>query len=273
MRKIAVVALLFALCALSANPVPAEELSALDYYKSGWYCREAGDFSLGIKHMRKAYELGQTDALVEVAAWYLAGFAEVPEGESLVGKVTELMDLALEEGSAMAAYYWGLIYGGDPIPGDAFNGFIVSDSVIPRDMDKSVSYYQLALSMGYTKAYRYLGHIYYYGKNGALVDYAKAAEYYAQGAAAGDITCSHLYADCLYSGIGVERDAEGAIALYQALVDAKPSNHDDYRSALYMLGKVYDEGVFRERDEQLAQRYYELAASLGSKDAEEALAH
>ena len=96
----------------------------------------------------------------------------------------------------------------------------------------AVEYFQLSIELGCTKACRYIGNMCYYGKNGAPQDYAKAA-----------------------------------IALYQYLADRKASNKNGYSWGACMPGKVYDEGICREKDDEKARRCYELAASLGSKEA------
>ena len=252
------------------NPIQAAGLTGADLYQAAWYCREAGDFTLGLQLMREAYDRGCDDALVETAAWYFAGLAPLAPGEDTNETAIALMDLAMEKGNAMAAYYWGLIYAGEVIPGGAFNGFVVSEDVISRDGEKAAYYYDLSLKRGYGKASRYLGHMYYYGQNGLAVDYAKAADYYRIGAESGDYTCSHLYADCLYNGIGVEKDPEKAIELYKYVFEGK-KNATDYAWSTYMLGKVYGEGLYVEKDEELSGYYLELAVTLGSKEAAELL--
>lgn len=96
----------------------------------------------------------------------------------------------------------------------------------------AVEYFQLSIELGCTKACRYIVNMCYYGKNGAPQDYAKAA-----------------------------------IALYQYLADRKASNKNGCSWGACMPGKVYDEGICREKDDEKARRCYELAASLGSKEA------
>ena len=136
-----------------------------------------------------------------------------------------------------------------------------------RDMEKAIEAFSQAAAMGYGRAWKQLGDIYYYGQGGISVDYAKAASCYSRGAESGDYSSMHLYADCLYNGTGVDRDPEKAIALYQRLVESRPDDKAEYAWGAYMLGKVYSEGIHVRRDKQLSRLYSMLAASLGSEEA------
>ena len=255
-------------------PVPAltfsDRLTGEELYQAALLYRAEGKFDTAIKFMHEALARGCDNALVEMAAWYFAGKAPEVPGKDSNEVALSLMEIASSRDNPMAAYYWGLIYAGKTIPG--LGGLVVGEDVVPRDGEKAVYYYELSNELGYGKAYRYLGDIFYYGQNGTEIDYARAAEYYRQGAETGDFTTSHLYADCLYNGIGVEKDPETAIALYQYLVDVKAHNKSDYAWGAYMLGKVYEEGIYVDKDLEYSQSCYELAASLGSKEAEAVLA-
>ena len=207
--------------------------------------------------MHEALARGCDNALVEMAAWYFCGKVTLAEGEDNIAIGTQLMDLATERDNAMAAYYWGLIYSGQTIPG---LGQTVQEGAFELDIDKAIAYYEQSIDLGYQKAYKFLGNMYYNGDYGVEQDKAKAVEYYAAGAENGDFTCTHLYADCLYNGDGTEQDVDKAIELYQWLVDVQAHNKHDYAWAAYMLGTVYEEGKYVEKDENKAQEYYELPA-------------
>lgn len=257
----------------AVTPLPSvtysDELTGDQLYAAALLYRADGDFDTGITFMHEALARGCDNALVEMAAWYFADKVTLQPGQDHNEEALKLMDLATERDNGMAYYYWGLIYAGKNIPG--LDGLVVGEDVVARDMDKAVEYFEKSIELGYGKAYRYLGDIYYNGENGVAIDLEKAAAYYKQGADTQDFTCSHLYADCLYNGIGVEQNAEEAIRLYQWLVDVEAHNKKDYAWGAYMLGKIYEEGLYVEKDEALSHSYYELAAGLGSEEAETAL--
>ncbi len=254
------------------TPLPSvtysDTLSGEQLYQAALLYREKGDFKTALTFMHEALARGCDNALVEMAAWYFCGKAPLAEGEDNIETATHLMDLATERGNAMAAYYWGLIYSDCSIPG---LGQKVEEGHFEVDIDKAIEYYELSIELGYQKAYKFLGNMYYNGDYGVEQDKAKAVEYYAAGAEAGDFTCTHLYADCLYNGDGIEQDGAKAMELYQWLVDVKAHNKNDYSWAAYMLGNIYTEGTYVEQDTQKAQEYYELAAELGNKDAMQVL--
>lgn len=214
----------------------SDKLTGEQLYAAALLYREKEDFATGITFMHEALARGCDNALVEMAAWYFADKVPMAEGEDNNEEALKLMELATE-----------------------------------RDIDKAIECFEKSIELGYNKAYKFLGDMYAKGEYGVEADQTKAAEYYKMGADAKDFTCTHLYADCLYNGNGVEQNPEEAIAMYQWLVDVQAHNKNDYAWGAYMLGKVYEEGIYVEKDEEQSKAYYELAVSLGSKDAEEAL--
>ena len=222
-----------------------------------------------MKFMHEALARGCDNALVEMAAWYFADKVTLEEGQNNNKEAIRLMNLATERGNGMASYYWGLIYSGGNIPG--LGGLVVSEDVVPRDIDKAVECFEKSIELGYNKAYRFLGDMYFNGEYGIEANQSKGVEYYKMGADEQDFTCTHLYADCLYNGTGVDQDVHEAINLYQWLVDVEAHNKNDYAWGAYMLGKIYEEGVYVDKDEDKSISYYELASSLGSEEADAAL--
>lgn len=269
--------LLILIVALGSVPIAMAEgafvassdaLTGDELYAAALLYRAEGDFDTAVKFMSEAYARGTVNALVEVAAWYFCDKVTLEPGQDTNEIALYLLNLATEQDNAMAYYYWGLIYSGKSFPAV---GGPVSEDIIPYDIEKAIWYYEKSNELGYGKAYKFLGDMYYKGDYGMEQDFEAAAAYYKQGADNLDFTCSHLYADCLYEGIGVEQDVNEAIRLYQWLVDVKAHNKNDYAWGAYMLGKIYDEGVYVEKDEALSLSYYELAVELGSKDAKAAL--
>lgn len=254
-----------------------DELDGEQLYQAALLYREKGDFETGLTFMKAAFARGCDNALVEVAAWYFGNNIALEEGQDTNEEAIKLMNLAMERDNGMAAYYWGLIYSGGNIPGVPNNNpgagdkMCVGEDVVERDIEKGLEYFKLSIELGYGKAYKQLGNMYFNGENGTEVDQETGASYYKMGAEAEDFTCTHLYADCLYEGIGVEQDVEKAMELYQWLVDVQAHNKNDYAWGAYMLGKIYDEGTYVERDETKAKENYELAASLGNEEAQAAL--
>ncbi len=245
-----------------------DDLTGDQLYAAALLYREKEDFATALQFMHEAFDRGCDDALVEVAAWYFVDKAPLADGQDNNEEAIKLMNLATDRDNAMAAYYWGIIYAGGGFP--ALEGG-ADPNVIAPDMDKAIEYYEESIELGYNKAFKFLGNMYVNGEYGVEADVEKGVSYYKMGAEKEDFTCTHLYADCLYNGTGVEQDVEEAMRLYQWLVDVQAHNKNDYAWGAYMLGKIYDEGVYVTKDDEKAKSYYELAASLGNEEAQEAL--
>lgn len=253
-------------------PLPEEvhklKLDGEQLFRAARLYRDS-DITTAKAFMYESMARGCDKPMAELALWYFAGRVPLEAGENSNEKALEWLNLATARKQARAYYYWGLIYSGSNIP--VFDGLIVSEDVAPREMEKSVECFKKAIELGDTKAYRYLGKFYANGEAGLTKDITMAAEFYRMGAEKKDFTCTRLYADLLYEGIGIKQNIPEAMKLYQWLVTEKAHNKDDYARAAYMLGKIFGQGKYVTKEKSKSKYYLKLAISLGSKDAQKAL--
>jgi uncharacterized protein len=99
--------------------------------------------------------------------------------------------------------------------------------------------------------------------NGAGVerDFVKAAQWFEQAWAAGDVSAGTLLAECYLLGKGVSKNEAKAIALLQDAAAA----HDP--RAMDQLGTCFHKGIGVARDDRKAFRFYNAAANLNYLDS------
>ncbi len=142
----------------------------------------------------------------------------------------ELVSLA-QSGDSMAQVNLGLLYEHKSIPGST-----LSYGDLPLDYVKAAEYFTEAMEAGNMKAPRHLGLLYKTGTSDGsfLQDDVKAASLFKTAMERGDSTGTLLYADCLFDGVGVEKNEEEALSLYEQLVKTKA--HDKDAAALRLRG-------------------------------------
>ena len=143
-----------------------------------------------------------------------------------------------------------------------------------------------------------LGYLYLYGENGEKVDYPKAFQYYTMAAAQEDIVALNNLGSLYFSGIGVKRDIDKSVALFEKasklgnmessvnlaflFLSGKEVSKDSSRSmelftraanqgspiAQFMLGYAYYQGFVLKQNHTKAFSLIKQAADAGFDDAQ-----
>jgi serine/threonine protein kinase/TPR repeat protein len=137
---------------------------------------------------------------------------------------------------------------------------ILGDFLRKRDPQASFAWLCAAAANGRGHAMAEVGLRY---SNGAGVgrDFVKAAQWFEQAWAAGDVSAGTLLAECYLYGKGVTKNETKAIALLQDAAAA----HDP--RAMDQLGTCYHKGIGVARDDRKALRFYNAAANLNYLDS------
>jgi serine/threonine protein kinase/TPR repeat protein len=137
---------------------------------------------------------------------------------------------------------------------------ILGDFLRKRDPQASFAWLCAAAANGRGHAMAEVGLRY---SNGAGVgrDFVKAAQWFEQAWAAGDVSAGTLLAECYLYGKGVTKNETKAIALLQDAAAA----HDP--RAMDQLGTCYHKGIGVARDDRKAFRFYNAAANLNYLDS------
>lgn len=132
------------------------------------------------------------------------------------------------------------------------------------DIDKALNYYEKVDS--YHWGYYNIGYIYYFGEGGKTKNYVEALKYFETAEEKGSIAAS-AYIGSIYlsGGYGVTSDLPKAKKYYE-----KGASMGE-KWAQYQLGRVYENGWGTVKNEDMAARYYRLAADQGIRDAQTAL--
>jgi serine/threonine protein kinase len=137
---------------------------------------------------------------------------------------------------------------------------ILGDFLRKRDPQGSFAWLCAAAARGRGHAMAEVGLRY---SNGAGVerDFVKAAQWFEQAWAAGDVSAGTLLAECYLLGKGVSKNEAKAIALLQDAAAA----HDP--RAMDQLGTCFHKGIGVARDDRKAFRFYNAAANLNYLDS------
>ncbi|HSU87106.1 MAG TPA: tetratricopeptide repeat protein, partial [Chthoniobacterales bacterium] len=137
---------------------------------------------------------------------------------------------------------------------------ILGDFLRKRDPKGSFAWLCAAAASGRGHAMAEVGLRY---SNGAGVerDLVKAAQWFEQAWAAGDVSAGTLLAECYLLGKGVTKNETKAIALLQDAAAA----HDP--RAMDQLGTCYHKGIGVARDDRKAFRFYNAASNLNYLDS------
>lgn len=224
---------------------------------------EAGDaeaYETEFKFLKAAAELGSSQAMIYLGELYQGGFIEDAKiVEDPIATAFYWWNLAARNGQSRAWSNMGLVYEHKAVPGGGS-----AYGSIPYNPSMAYYYYKLGCDEGDTKSARYVALCYQNGV-GVPQSYEKAREYFKL--AVDRQSAYSYYAEYLLKGIGGEQDVDGALALYQKVVD---ENGHDALSCALILGDIYKNGVYVEKDAEKAAGYYELviAKSPESKDAD-----
>lgn len=137
---------------------------------------------------------------------------------------------------------------------------------VPQDYDLAVMYANLCMEQKYIKSWRRWGEFY---RDGRIFpqDCARAREFYARGAEAGDYHCYNRIGDMYYYGQGCEVDRDRAFAYYLKGEKA-PENGQKYGlwCAKQALGRCYELGHGTERNLETAAEKYLEGYRLGCRE-------
>lgn len=163
----------------------------------------------------------------------------VPKDEAkaveLIQKAAPQIQIAAEQGSAIAQYYLSRMYAtGEGVPKDEakavewiqkaavqglakaqwYLGLMYATPIdVPEDDSKAVEWYQKAAAQGMAGAQAGLASMYFFGE-GVSKDYAKAAEWYQKAAAQGNIFAQEQLSEMYKNGVGVSKNSVLAYAWF-----------------------------------------------------------
>ncbi|MBO7100674.1 MAG: sel1 repeat family protein [Bacteroidales bacterium] len=212
-----------------------------DYYRHG-LTNLTPDSTRAFLLYQQAAAVGEDNAngLFAVAVCYLQGIGT--RMDSL--KAIPYLQDAVDAGSAAAA---GVL-------GDFYN---YGRAGVKPDGDTALMLYQLA-SQGDDPRGDYMMGAYLY-ERGA---YDNAMGFLQSAINHGSVDAAVLYAQALFAGNGVERNPEQAVEILRQTAPLDPSGQ-----SRYLLGLASRNGVGMPKDEQLAFRYMDTAASMGNTSA------
>lgn len=112
------------------------------------------------------------------------------------------------------------------------------------------------------------GHEYFNGSRKTKIDHRKAAEYFSKAASAGNPDGIYNLAKMYANGTGVKQDYKRAFDLLIKASESEPFQNKHIRNlgvaeAEHLLGIWYQEGIYVNRDYQIAVSYYERAIQHG----------
>ena len=149
---------------------------------------------------------------------------------------------------------------------------------VPVDRELARSWYQKAIDAGNIRAYRLLGHFYYYDrdKSGRPIRNENekrlqmGAEVFLKGAELGEAT-SLYESGCMYmDGVVVEQDYDKAFECFSKGLDVVKENpkHPAKLFLNYKIGQCYHHGYGVEKDLDQAKKYLEVASREGERRTE-----
>ncbi|MCD8023211.1 MAG: sel1 repeat family protein [Lachnospiraceae bacterium] len=226
----------------------------------GIWSRDADESVRTYRFAVAAALLGSGDAAFKLGEQFHSySIDQAYEVEDAVAEAMYWWEMAGENGSPRGYADIGLLYLHEAVPG---GGDTFGD--VEYDEDMAFYYFQLATDAGDSKGARYLAECYVNG-TGVEPDEETAYYYYSLGSERGDSTATVVCADWKLEGRGTEQDIDGAIAMYQEIVDNV--EHDIVECA-YKLGVIYEEGVYVDQDLEKAAEYYQIVLDNAEEGAD-----
>lgn len=202
----------------------------------------------GIKLATAAVEMGNPMAQHYLGKLYLMKpYEDVP-------KAIQLLTLSASQGYREAQYSLAECY-------DIGYG-------VPQNTSEAVRLYTLAADKGHGKALFALGRRYLNG-DGVPMNESKALEYFQSSADKGVRQAQGTLAYCYLRGFGVPKNGNEAYRYFKlSLAHNSPVDP----MALYGMGICYEKGLGTKQDVDLAFSFYNQAAMLGHKEAQQKIA-
>lgn len=203
------------------------------------------DKDRGVNYLKESAEKGYIPAQQEYAGLLLEGKL-VPQN---IEEGISIYKTTAEQGAPMALYVIG-------------NCYELGKFGFEKSMKKAITYYEKAANKNLPLAMARLANIFEKGI-GVEQDLFSASHYYQMAAEMGQRDACHKYANFLLEGIGsVKMNILEAIEYYKKA--GKPASY-------YKLGEIYLGGSGVVRDIELAKEYYQKAADMGYKAAQQEL--
>ncbi len=199
---------------------------------------EDSDPELARKWYEKAADLGMTEAMRSLA--YLALERDEPDYDEFL----KLLEKAAEKGNWYAAY-------------DLGTSFAIGFGT-DKDYTRAREYLETAVQNGIGSAFYNLGVMYFNG-DGVERDYKKARKNFLKATEHGEARGYTGLGFLSLYGLGLVVNHKKGIKLLQKAASAC----DPF--ACVMLGKIFDEGVFTEKNSEAAEKYLMLADKYGFK--------
>jgi TPR repeat protein len=225
------------------NPKKGASYGEYIYNQARNFCEEAKDnskidYNKAFKLFLKAAQLGNADAQCCVGCCFKCGYGtQVDYTEARVW-----YDKSSKNGCARALRHIAFCY---------HDGLGVK-----QDINKAIEWYDKAIDAGDISSMVSKGAIFYYGKNGIIINYEEAAKWYKKAAEKGDSDGMWRLALCYERGNGLEKNFEKAFEWF------KKSAEKDNANGLFGLGECYYRGYGIEKN-------YKKAVSLYGKAIEE----
>lgn len=128
---------------------------------------------------------------------------------------------------------------------------------ISKNLKTAFELYQLAAKHDEPAALCYLGEWYKRGFDNGNIDVKRAVEYFKKAVQHGSIDAIHQLAHCYLFGMGCEQDTQKAFNLLNEHVS---KHHNSHHLIQYLLGTCYEMGLGTDQNEEMAFKYYDLAA-------------
>ena len=221
----------------------AEVIRLIGNCYSGWYDGVENNYDKAISYYRKAVELGNKYALVNLGNSYFDGEGVKNDAEEAVKWYRK----AAEQGITGGQFALGWCYN---------NG-----EGVKKDAEEAVKWYRKAAEQGSADAQCNLGACYEDGE-GVEKNAEEAVKWYRKAAEQGDARAQRNLGWCYEDGIGVKKDAEEAVKWYRKAAE------QGYAPAQFNLGLCYDNGYGVKKDGEEAVKWYRKAAEQGDADAQ-----
>ncbi|WP_305369381.1 SEL1-like repeat protein [Photobacterium leiognathi] len=195
-----------------------------------------------IEYFQRAAVLGNSDAMFNLAIIYMNGQGAEQSDE----KAIEYFQRAAENGNSDAMFNLAISY--------------MDGQGVEQSDEKAIEYYQRAAELGNSEAMFNLSVCYKEGY-GVVKSDEKAVEYYREAANAGHDRAMFNLALSYRLGLGVEQSDEEAVKYYQQAADAGNSN------AMFNLAVCYKHGYGVIQSDKKAVKYYQQAADAGNNSA------
>lgn len=126
-----------------------------------------------------------------------------------------------------------------------------------EDFDKSFAVFNLLANAGYAPSYRYMGESYERGA-GVISDTEKMVQYYEKAIGEGDYWCAYKLANYYYD----KSDYDKAFGIF---LKCASNENENKSNALYMLGKMQEQGQGTERSLTQAIQSYKKSVLYSTK--------